>query len=39
MIDKKALHEVEMELVYLLENNELTREHIINRFTTLMSEV
>lgn len=38
-MDKKELHEMEMELVELLDNNELTREHIIDKFTTLINEV
>ena len=39
MITKKTLHKVEMNLVWLLENKELTREKIIDNFTTLMSEI
>lgn len=38
-MNKQQLHKVEMELVYLLKENKLTREHIINHFTDLMSEV
>ena len=34
----QELHKVEMELVYLLENNELTRDDIINNFTDLMQK-
>ena len=46
MLDKKRLHEVEMELIYLCDNfikqNEdiaEIKETIINKFTDLMSEV
>ena len=35
---KLDLHKVEMDLVYLLEENKLTKEHIINHFTNLMEE-
>ena len=37
-MNTKQLHKVEMDLVYLLEEKELTREHIINHFTDLMEE-
>ena len=35
-INSTELHKVEMELCYFLEENKLTREDIINRFTFLM---
>ena len=38
-MNRKRLHKTEMELVYLLEENKLTREDIISKFTDLMSEV
>ena len=38
-MDKQTLHKVEMELVQLLEENKLTKEHIINHFTNLMELV
>lgn len=38
MITRKTLHEVEMNLVSLLEENKLTKEDIINHFTNLMDE-
>ena len=38
-MDRKQLHKVEMELVYLLEEGELTRDIIINNFTDLMDKV
>ena len=34
----QQLHEVEMNFVSLLEENKLTKEHIINHFTDLMNE-
>lgn len=37
MITRQDLHKVEMDLVYLCDNNKITREEIINRFTDLMS--
>jgi len=39
MINKKQLHNIEMDLVYLLEEDKLTRDDIINHFTTLINEV
>ena len=36
---KKELHKIEMDLVYLLEENKLTKEDIINHFTNLINEV
>jgi hypothetical protein len=39
MISKKDLHEVEMNLAFLLDNNNLTREKLINHFTNLMGKV
>ena len=39
MITKKRLHEVEMDLVNLCEDNDVMKEIIINKFTNLMSEV
>ena len=39
MITRKILHEVEMDLVYLCEENKLTRKMIIDHFTDLMTEV
>lgn len=39
MITKQELHKVEMDLVWLCENNEITTEKIINHFTELMSKV
>jgi hypothetical protein len=39
MINKKRLHEIEMELVNLCEDNEVMKEVIINKFTDLMTEV
>jgi hypothetical protein len=33
---KSLLHKVEMNLVHLLEEDKLTREHIIDHFTDLM---
>jgi hypothetical protein len=39
MITKKRLHEVEMDLVNLCEDNDVMKEIIINKFTELMSEV
>jgi len=38
-MNKATLHKVEMELVSLLENGELTREHIIDHFTNLMGDL
>ena len=38
-MDRKKLHQIEMDLVYLLEENKLTKEHIIEQFTNLMNEV
>ncbi len=39
MITRKDLHKIEMELVYLCEDNEIMREAIINKFTDLMGKV
>ena len=38
-MNKQELHKIEMELVYLLEENKLTRDIIIDRFTNIISEV
>ena len=38
-ITRKYLHEIEMELVNLCEDNTVMREAIINKFTDLMNEV
>lgn len=38
-LTKSELHEVEMDLVYLLDNNKLTTDLIINKFTNLMARV
>lgn len=37
-MNKATLHKTEMELVYLLEEGNLTREKIIDKFTDLMNE-
>jgi hypothetical protein len=39
MLTRKDLHKVEMDLVWDLEQNTLTRDKIINSFTDLMSGV
>ena len=39
MITKKELHEIEMDLVNLCEDNEVMKEAIINHFTDLMSKI
>ena len=36
MITRKELHNIEMELVALCEDNEIMKEAIINKFTNLM---
>ena len=38
-MNKTELHEIEMNLIYLLEENKLTRKHIIDHFTNLINEV
>ena len=38
-MNRKRLHEVEMDLAWHFDNGTLTREHIINHFTNLMGEV
>lgn len=38
-MNRATLHKVEMDLVCLLENDELTTNHIIDHFSNLMSEV
>jgi len=38
-VTRKDLHEVEMELAELCDNNKITREAIIDKFTMLMSGV
>jgi len=38
MITKKELHKIEMDLVYLCEDNEVMKEAIINKFTDLISK-
>jgi hypothetical protein len=35
-LTRAELHKVEMDLVYLCEENKLTREDIIDKFTDLM---
>ena len=37
-MNKKELHEIEMNLVNLLEEGELNREHIRNHFTNIMGD-
>ena len=37
-LTRKDLHKVEMELCYLCDENKITREEIISRFTDLMNE-
>ena len=39
MITRKELHQIEMELVNLCEDNEVMKETIINKFTDLMQKV
>lgn len=39
MITFKKLHEVEMDLIYLFDEDKLTKRHIIDHFTNLISEV
>ena len=39
MITRKELHDVEMKLVSLCENNEVMKEAIINEFTDLLNKV
>ncbi len=39
MMNKKRLHQVEMNLICLFENEELTKETIITEFTNLIDEV
>lgn len=39
MITRKELHKSEMKLVNLCDEKEITREDIINEFTSIMNEV
>ena len=39
MMSIQKLHKAEMKLIYLLEENKLTREDILNCFTDLFLEV
>ena len=39
MITRRKLHEAEQYLLLMLEDNLLTREIIVSRFTSLISEV
>jgi hypothetical protein len=38
MITKNQLHKIEMNLIYLLDENKLTKDDIINSFTTLINQ-
>ena len=38
-ITRSYLHKIEMDLVYLAEDNEVMKEAIINMFTDLMDKV
>lgn len=38
-ITRQDLHKVEMELATLCDDNKLTREDIINKFTDLMCQI